>query len=285
MNQLSIITINLNNAKGLERTVQSVVEQSLAGLQFIVIDGASTDGSVEVIERYAAQVSDWISEPDTGIYNAMNKGIRKATGEYCLFLNAGDWLTEPTILEKVFAQNLQADIVAGDVYFFDTQQNAIKWHVLSPDQFTAKTLFLGTLPHQATFIRRRLFDTIGLYNEQLKIVSDWLFFIEALLVHNCSYQHYPGTVAYFNMDGISCNPATSGLPQKEQKQVLQQKYPRFLPDYEQLNQLEKQTQQWSQSREYRVYHFLENTGIIQLGVFCRRIKRVILRSLFRQPQP
>jgi glycosyltransferase involved in cell wall biosynthesis len=280
--KLTIITINLNNASGLKKTIESVANQSYRDLDYVVIDGESKDNSQQVIREYESFINDWVSEPDQGIYHAMNKGIRKATGEYCLFLNSGDWLAAPTILESVFAQNPQADIVAGDVYFYDTQQGAIKWQVPSPDQLTAKTLFLGTLPHQATFIRRSLFNRFGLYNEQLKIASDWLFFLEALLIHGCSYQHHTETIAYFNMDGISCNPATESLPRREQLSILQQKYPLFLPDYEQLDQLEKQSQAWLQSREYRVYGFLERMGVIQFGVFARRLKRFFLRTLVNQ---
>ena len=281
MNRLSVITVNLNNAEGLLKTTQSLFDQSFTDFEFIVVDGGSADGSVDLLRNYTDRILYWVSEPDNGIYHAMNKGIKVATGEYCLFLNSGDWLAEPTTLESVFAQQPQADIVSGDVYFFDTQMGAVKWNVHSPNQPTAKTLFLGTLPHQATFIRRSLFATVGLYNEQLKIASDWLFFMDALLIHGCSYQHYNATVAYFNMDGISCDPKTASLPRREQVRILREKYPLFLPDYEQLDRLEKQSEQWLQSREYRVYQFLERIGVIRLGVFSRRVKRVIQRNVFR----
>ena len=278
MNRLSVITINLNNADGLRRTCESLFTQSFTDYEFIVIDGGSTDGSVAFLEQHTDHITHWVSDPDRGIYHAMNKGIQFATGTYCLFLNSGDWLVSSATLETVFAQQPQADIVAGDVYFFDTLANAIKWHIPSPDTLTAKTLFLGTLPHQVTLIRRILFERFGLYNEQLKIASDWLFFVEALLERGCSYQHIPETVAYFNMDGISCNPQTASLPRREQLTVLQQKYPRFLPDYERLDQLEKQRDQWLQSREYPVYRFLERMGIIRAGVRVRRLKRFLTRT-------
>lgn len=279
MNRLSVITVNLNNVEGLRRTCQSLFAQSFIDYEFIVIDGGSTDGSVAFLEEHTDRITRWTSEPDRGIYHAMNKGIAQATGTYCLFLNSGDWLVHSSTLETVFSQQPQADIVAGDVYFFDTQKGAIKWYVPSPDRLTAKTLFLGTLPHQATFIRRTLFNKIGLYNEQLKIASDWLFFLDALLIHGCSYQHYPEPVAYFNMDGISCDPQTASLPRREQLSLLQQKYPLFLPDYERLDQLEKQSQLWLQSREYRVYHFLKRMGVIRVGILARRLKRFIVRTL------
>ncbi|GAB3693536.1 glycosyltransferase family 2 protein [Spirosoma flavus] len=278
---LSIITINLNNASGLKKTIESVVNQSYSSIEHIVIDGGSTDDSVQLIDYYASQIHHSISEPDKGIYNAMNKGIRLATGTYCLFLNSGDWLVDNNVITSVFSENPQADIVSGDIYFYDTNLDQVKWLVTSPDNVTAKTFFSGMLPHQATFIKRSLFNSLGFYNEQLRIASDWLFFLEALLVKQHTYQHFKGVVAYFSMDGISCNPETNSLPRREQRSILQQKYPLFLADYEHFDRLEKQSNQWLASREYRVYKFLENTGVIRFGVFCRRVKRSMQRTVLR----
>ncbi|GAB3993184.1 glycosyltransferase family 2 protein [Spirosoma daeguense] len=279
--RLSVITINLNNASGLEKTINSVLSQTYQSIEYLVIDGGSTDGSLDVLEKYSNKITYWLSEKDTGIYNAMNKGIRLAKGDYCLFLNSGDWLVDTDVVSKIFSGNPITDIISGDVYYFDTQLNTIKWLVTSPEHLTAKALFLGTLPHQATFIKRSLFNRIGLYNEQLKIASDWLFFLEALLINSATYQHHKGVVSYFNMDGISCNPVNNSLPRREQLSILQQKYPLFLADYEQLDTLEKQTYQWRESREYKVYKFLERTGVIRAGVFCRRVKRSLQRTVLR----
>jgi glycosyltransferase involved in cell wall biosynthesis len=284
MIDLSIITVNLNNKAGLIRTLQSVITQTYSNFEFIIIDGGSTDGSLQVILDNVDSIHYWSSAPDNGIYNAMNKGVQIAKGDYCLFLNSGDWLVEPTILQKVFAEKPQADLVSGNIYFYDNDKDKIKWHISSPEKVTAKTLFLGTLPHQATFIRRSLFEKIGLYKEHLKITSDWLFFVEALLEHHCSYQHYPGLIAYFSTDGISCDPKTELLPRQEQLSILRQRYPLFLPDYEYLDALEKQTQQWLGSREYKIYKFLERIGFIQLGIFCRRVKRTIERKVLHTVQ-
>ena len=281
MSILSIITINLNNAEGLRKTIDSVREQSFTEFDFIVIDGGSTDASKQVIEQTSNWIDNWVSESDKGIYQAMNKGIRLAKGEYCLFLNSGDWLAGPEVVANFVGSQPQADIVSGDVYYYDNLKGEIKWQIPSPDQITAKALFLGTLPHQATFIRRNLFNSIGLYNEQLRIASDWLFFVEALLVRDCTYQHYNTTIAFFNTDGISCNPETNDLPRQEQLLILQQKYPRFLPDYEYYTALEKQLRQWMDSREYRVYTFMERLGIIRFGVRCQGIKRAMLKRFYR----
>ena len=114
---LSIITINRNNAAGLRKTIESVVSQTYTDFDYIIIDGASTDESVDVIKEYADRITYWVSEPDTGIYNAMNKGILKANGEYCLFLNSGDWLYDNDVLNDVFSISPTEDIVYGNDVF------------------------------------------------------------------------------------------------------------------------------------------------------------------------
>lgn len=278
---LSVITINLNNCRGLERTIKSVLHQNFEEFEYLIIDGGSKDGSQELIARHVPALSYWVSEPDGGIYQAMNKGIRKAQGDYCLFLNSGDWLVTDDILAQVFSMHPTADLVAGDVYFYDMARQEVKWYVPSPDHCTAATLFGGTLPHQATFIRRELFGKVGLYNQQFRIASDWLFFLEALLVHGCSYQHVPLPIAYFSMDGISCDPAQDGLARREQLAILQERYPRFLPDYERLSSLEREAGQWQQSREYRVYQWLRRWGLIRAGVGVMRGVRFLKRQLRR----
>ena len=111
MPKLSIITVNLNNREGLRKTAESVVSQTYKDYEWIVIDGGSTDGSKELIEQYAEHISYWVSEPDKGIYNAMNKGIRQAHGEYFLFLNSGDSLCDDDIVESFCVGNFKEDIV------------------------------------------------------------------------------------------------------------------------------------------------------------------------------
>ena len=101
MPKLSIITVNLNKAKGLQKTIESVIFQTFTDYEYIIIDGGSTDGSKQIIEQYADKITYWVSEPDSGIYNGMNKGIKVAKGEYCLFLNSEDYLLSNEILQNV----------------------------------------------------------------------------------------------------------------------------------------------------------------------------------------
>lgn len=280
--KLSIITINLNNRDGLEKTIRSVESQYFREFEFIIIDGDSTDGSMEQIRSHQQNISRWISEPDNGIYHAMNKGIRLAGGEYCLFLNSGDWLADKHVLGTIFSEYKDSDIIAGNMAYYDSTVGSVRWIVTPPDKITANTFFNGTLPHQSTFIKRELFNQYGLYDENMRIASDWLFFLETLLEHKVTYRHIDLLVSFFNMDGISCRPETEDLPRREQLVVLEKKYPRFLDDYVKLKKLEDDKYFWESSKEYSVFKFFKNIGIIYLGVLYIRTVNFIKRKLTRK---
>ena len=126
MPKISVITINYNNKEGLEKTIESVVNQSLQDFEYIVIDGNSTDGSQEILEKYTAKISHAVSEPDTGIYNAMNKGIKAATGEYILFLNSGDEFYATQSLEKAAEHLTGEDIIYGNLDVHGESNSFIK---------------------------------------------------------------------------------------------------------------------------------------------------------------
>ena len=111
--KLSIITVNYNDAEGLERTIKSVMSQSFKDFEFIIIDGGSTDASVDVIKKYENNIDYWVSETDGGIYQGMNKGLRQAQGEYVNFMNGGDSYYSPDVLNEIFALNSNADIITG----------------------------------------------------------------------------------------------------------------------------------------------------------------------------
>lgn len=227
--KISIITINFNNKVGLDRTIRSVINQSYTHIEYIVIDGGSEDGSKEVLERYTEKIAYVISEPDHGIYNAMNKGIRAATGEYLLFLNSGDNLVNNQIIEKVANHGLNEDLVYGDIIFVKGEE-LTDW--IADDELSFVTFYEHTIPHPATFIKRTLFETVGLYNEDYKIVSDWEFFLLATCRFNCSYKHISLTIAEFYMDGISADPKNDKLLLAERTAILKHHFPYFIKDYE-----------------------------------------------------
>jgi len=220
--KLSIITINLNNCEGLKKTLYSVISQTYKDFEWIVIDGGSTDGSRELIEEYSSYMSYWVSEPDKGIYNAMNKGVSHAKGDYCQFLNSGDWLYASDTLEKVFSDNHDEDVLYGDyVQYFDDSN--LK-RIVSVKDVTFFTLNNYSLCHNVCFIKRQ--DMLDLpYDENLKIMADWKFFLQSVLSGK-SFRHVDVNVLYFNMQGVS--NTNFKLFQEERTRVLEQLCPPFL---------------------------------------------------------
>ena len=218
--ELSIITINLNNREGLRKTAESVISQTWRDFEWIIIDGGSEDGSKELIEENEAHVSYWCSEPDKGIYSAMNKGAAKATGNYLLFLNSGDALYDRNVLESVNPVGLHNDIVSGQAVRMDNGQPLRKQY----DSDIVMQLFNGSLNHQATFIRRELFETIK-YDEHLKIVADWKFWLDAIVLRQCGFEVLDLRIAKQDMTGISLSEKYKELHLAERKQVLEELFP------------------------------------------------------------
>jgi glycosyltransferase involved in cell wall biosynthesis len=206
--KLSIITINRNNAPGLEKTIQSVVTQTAVGFEYIVIDGASDDGSVDIIKKYADKITYWVSEPDTGIYNAMNKGICKAQGEYCLFLNSGDWLIEPETLKNVFTEI--AGLQNAGVYYSDMRSSNAHYRILD-----ARELIDHPINQQNSLIRRSLFLTHGFYNEKLKIASDWEFWLREYFIETVPFVHIKTNISVFDVNGIGSKDS----PEKRTEEI------------------------------------------------------------------
>lgn len=202
--QLSIITINRNNSSGLKHTLESVKAQSYNDFEYIIIDGASTDGSVELIvqecERWDRCV--WISEPDAGIYNAMNKGIRMAHGEYLLFLNSGDYLVAEDVIERVFAQKTESDLLCARCRVSENG-NVVWTSPLVPEKITLATLYWNGLMHQSTFIRRQLLLDLGLYDESFRWLADIKFWYDAIIYHDASTQPIDVLTSDYNHEGES----------------------------------------------------------------------------------
>ncbi|MGI5974567.1 MAG: glycosyltransferase family 2 protein [Paludibacter sp.] len=220
--RLSIITINRNNVIGLRKTIESVVCQAFKDFEYIIIDGASTDGSVDVIKEYHDSITYWVSEPDKGIYNAMNKGIKVAKGEYCYFLNSGDWLYDCKILEMVFNENINSDIISGNIL----KKTEVE---TSPQIFTIRNLLIKNIPHQAMFIKKKLFENDQMYNEGLKILSDFLFNIQVCL-KGVSYKYINLIIANYDTTGISNNNDHYQLLLDEEKYILNKTLPCAVQD-------------------------------------------------------
>ena len=196
---LTIITINLNNKTGLENTIKSVVSQSFNNFEWIIIDGNSDDGSKEIIQNYRKYITIWKSEPDNGIYDAMNKGIKYATGQYLLFLNSGDILTSADCLQKIIPMLKEKDFYVG----YELSENGRRGIKSTARLYLDYFLIVASLPHQSTFIKRETMVKYGLYNSNLTIVSDWWFSFKALVTGNATIEIIDMDVCYHDLQGIS----------------------------------------------------------------------------------
>jgi glycosyltransferase involved in cell wall biosynthesis len=232
MLKLSIITVNLNDAEGLRKTIQGVINQTFKDFEFIVIDGGSKDGSQEVIKEFSQRIVYSISENDNGIYDAMNKGISRAVGDYCMFLNSGDYLVGPDILSEIFSHNFSEDIISGAVITYSNLSNYKYFHSnITSSEITLSDLFEGSLNHQATLIKRSLFEKYGPYEKKFRIISDWIFTIKTIIFNNVSYRYLDIPIAYYNIDGKSAT--ISDYYSKENLPALKELIPpRILSDYE-----------------------------------------------------
>lgn len=203
--KLSVITINYNNRQGLERTARSVIGQTCTDFEWIIIDGGSTDGSAELVEEYQSHWTYAVSEPDKGIYNAMNKGIDKATGDYCLFLNSGDCFYSPTVVEELYQKvgdDCKETFLVGNINIIDTNGKT-HLHCEIPENVTGFYLYRGgVFPHQATLTATSVLKRYH-YRENYKIVSDWLFTVEMFLLRNATMRRLDVIVANYGLDGMS----------------------------------------------------------------------------------
>lgn len=176
--KLSVITIVYNNVRDIERTVLSVLNQSYPNIEYLVIDGASTDGTLNVLKKYEERLAKLISEKDKGIYDAMNKGLSLATGDYILFMNSGDEIYDMNTVEKVFNSSSDADIYYGETEMYDDNWNSLgQRRHKAPDTFTWKGFRYGmSISHQAIYMRTSLIEP---YDSQYKLSADIDWIIRA----------------------------------------------------------------------------------------------------------
>jgi len=222
----SVITINYNNRDGLLYTIESVVCQNYSDFEYIIIDGGSTDGSVDIIKKFEHQITYWCSEPDGGIFNAMNKGTNHASGEYLIFMNSGDCFHSKNVLSSIGEH--QEDIICGKILRGDSKKPT--GH--NRDAITLIDLIRDTLPHQAMFIKKELLLKFP-YDEKYKIHADWKFCLEAIIIGNCTFCNINQIIANYNLDGISAN--SNGQLHRERKAILKELFPpRIIADYQRV---------------------------------------------------
>lgn len=257
--KLSIITINYNNASGLRKTLASVAAQTYQNIEHIIIDGGSTDGSVDVIKEYVCNVERmnvvWSSGPDKGIYNAMNKGIRKATGDYVQILNSGDLLATDDVTERMMVRlneltNERVNESDGVAILYGNmiKKDYTAGKIIGKSgevEYSLRQYFSSTMNHDCCYIRRDVYEKYGLYDENLKIVSDWKWFLQAIGLGNVKPVYVDIDVTIFDASGIS--ESNLALRNQERRKVLEELLPpAILADYdahafeiEQVNRLRR----------------------------------------------
>ena len=206
---ISIITVTFNAASTLKETLDSIVAQTFNDYEIVAVDGGSTDGTVEIFKQYSRHIGTLISEPDKGVYDAMNKGVRHAKGDILFFLNAQDTLYAPDVLEKVNSMFYAPDkpyIVFGNI-FFSNKSNIPAEQLSIPCGVTRDYQNNGFndpgICHQCIFYRKELFDILGGYDLSYKIYADFDFNIRAFTFAYNRYRHIPITIAAFDLGGIS----------------------------------------------------------------------------------
>lgn len=210
---LSIITVNFNNKEGLRRTLKSIQSQSYKDYEHIIIDAGSTDGSKEIIIKYgkdSSQLTYWVSEPDNGIYDGMNKGIAHAKGEYIYFLNSGDYLANKDVLSSITFDGIQ--LICGNMNIEHTDMEYEK--ILPPDTLNTIFLLKSFLPHPATFIHHTLFRKKK-YRTDYRIISDWIHMVESFTFEECSYKHINILVSIFDNTGLSSQNGNLGQTERD----------------------------------------------------------------------
>lgn len=262
---LSIITINYNNCEALKQTIKSVVSQDFNAFEYIVIDGGSSDGSISVIKDYETHINYWISEPDKGIYHAMNKGTKIAQGDFVLFLNSGDLFYDNHVVKNTISTLTPDDeLVYGDVLL---RHNRNRWERLQihPKTLPFSYFYNGTICQQACFIKRSLFSSIFYFDENLKIKADWEFLMHAIYIKNVNLRKIDVIIAIYDMDGISSTPKLRSIANEEREQILTKHFPLFKDDYKQL-------------KSYGSPRFAQLLRIEQ-SVFLRRIVSVFFKCI------
>ena len=248
---LSIITINCNNAVGLEKTMQSVISQTRTDYEYVIIDGDSTDGSVAAIKDMAKRLDGrikWISEPDMGIYDAMNKGIAMASGDYVQFLNSGDCLAGNDVTARMLQaldSNGRPSILYGNMVKEMPDGKRKRDVGFAGKEITLLDFFIGTLNHSSAYIRKDLFDKYGLYDASLKIASDWKWYLKAIVLGDEKPVYTDIDVTLFDMTGIS--ETNKELARQERMRVLEEcipatildDYKRWTPAIRQMRRIER----------------------------------------------
>ncbi len=205
--RFSIITVCKDSQKTIENAILSVLIQSYTDYEYIIVDGVSRDKTLDIVNKYSDRITKIISEPDNGLYDAMNKGIKNAAGDYVFFLNSDDRFLHENVLQHVAkkAQNTENELLYGDQVFVNSQTNTTS--IRKHNKLNKIYLLKNTPCQPATFYRRDVFAKYGDFDTEFKIVSDHEWFLRAFLKHKISYLYLGFPVTVFNSGGLSTSPS------------------------------------------------------------------------------
>lgn len=268
--KLSIITVNYNHVEGLKKTIDSILSQTWKDFEWIVIDGGSTDGSKELIEQYKNHMSYWCSEPDNGVYNAQNKGLEHATGEYVNFMNSGDIFAHENTLSIVFNGKHSADIIYG--YMMRKSSKGIPHNIFSMKRpLFWEDFYFDTLPHQSSYIKKELFNKFGKYDETYKRLADWKWFALAIAHKSIKTEFLQEKLSIYECGGISEDPNWV----EELYRLREEMYPAYISatDMEQMHFIHCIYKHWWSKLAYRILRRI----VITYENMIRRIKFLYIR--------
>jgi glycosyltransferase involved in cell wall biosynthesis len=203
---ISVITACFNNKRTIANTIESVLDQTYPGIEYIMIDGGSTDGTTEIIRSYGSGISKFISEPDNGMYDAINKGIRIATCDIVGILNSDDFFYNKTVLEKIAEsfKNECIDSVFGDVQFVDPADTSRIVRYYSSKNFNLSRFRFGYMPaHPSFYVKRIFFEKLGYYKTDYKIAADFELLVRFLLINKISFKYLEMPFVSMRTGGVS----------------------------------------------------------------------------------
>lgn len=257
--KLSIVTVCFNSIETIERTIQSVLEQNDCEIEYLVIDGGSTDGTVSIIKKYSDKIAFWCSEADNGIYDAMNKGILKSSGDIIAFLNSGDIYEQGSlhVVSEYFAE-MDTDILYCDY----TQIWGEGKKIIRRLNHIDLDMLYYTMPfcHQAMFFKKSLFSSVGLYDTRFDIAADYKWALEAY-IKKAKYHYLPTNICYYDTSGLSSNMAKTVREFKEISMEIAEKNGKK----EFVCRIEQQYQNLNLSQYNKIYRAILNDDILVIS--------------------
>lgn len=243
--KVSVITVCYNSEEFIENAISSVLEQTYKNIEYIVIDGNSTDNTVTIINKYKDKINYFLSEPDKGMYEAMNKGIKAASGDIFYFLNSDDVFHDKYVVEnsvRLFEEDLTVELIYGAVIIIDPSTKA---SFLKAYGDVKKSFFIkSAICQQAIFYKKSVFDKVGLFDEKYRIVGDYEFLLRAFYKQNIKRKYVPLVMATFRYGGMGCSDKYSELHYNERVEAFFRyfskfEYYKYRPLHRMLNRIKR----------------------------------------------